>query len=152
MSATYDGIHELVAERGRRYLAEAAAERRARTLRAGRERQTMTTTERTDDATLREWARERVALGRRLRLRAAAFALAMAVLAPVWAVSEYLAAGGWPERLSANGNPGDWSPWLIWVALAWAFYLGLSVLAAHFRRPVDEREIERELRRLAARG
>jgi hypothetical protein len=98
---------------------------------------------------LRERARKRIELRRRLRLRVATFALAMAILTPVWAISQYLGAGGWPERLSANGNPGDWSPWIIWVALAWGFYLALSAIAFHLRRPVGEREIERELARIA---
>jgi hypothetical protein len=72
------------------------------------------------------------------------------LLTPVWAVSEYLSSGGWPQRLSPNDNPGDWSPWIIWVALAWTFYLALNVLVIRFRRPpVDDREIERELRRIA---
>ena len=64
-------------------------------------------------------------------------------------MSEYLSSGGWPQRLSPNDNPGDWSPWIIWVALAWTFYLALNVLVIRFRQPpVDDREIERELRRI----
>jgi hypothetical protein len=81
------------------------------------------------------------------------FALAMVVLIPVWAVSEYMSSGGWPQRLSSNGNPGDWSPWIIWVALAWVFCLALNVLVIRFERPpVSEREIERELEHLVAHG
>ena len=98
-----------------------------------------------------EQARKRVALSRRLRLRAAVFALAMLVLGPVWIVSQYLESGGWPRRLSPNGNPGDWSPWLIWVALAWGFYVALTAVAIHYRRPPSEREIARALRRHAPR-
>ena len=78
----------------------------------------------------------------------AVFALGMLVLTPVWAVGEYLSSGGWPERLSPNGNPGDWSPWIIWVALAWGFYVLLSVLVVHLRRPVTDAEVQRELERL----
>jgi 2TM domain len=95
-----------------------------------------------------KWAEKRVVQARRLRLRAAAFALAMVVLTPVWAVSQYLESGGWPQRLSPNGNPGDWSPWIVWVALAWGFYVALSAIAVHARRPVSDGEVERELRRL----
>ena len=98
-----------------------------------------------------ELARKRVQLSRRLRLRAAVFALAMLVLAPVWIVSQYLESGGGPQRLSPNGNAGDWSPWLIWVALAWGFYVALTAVAIHYRRPPSERAIARELRRLAPR-
>lgn len=100
---------------------------------------------------LHDAARKRAKLHRRLKARAAVFGLAMLVLTPVWVVAEYLSSGGWPQRLSPNGNPGDWSPWLIWVALAWGFYVVLSVVVAHFRRPLDDREVERELKRLVAR-
>ncbi|MGD0712872.1 MAG: 2TM domain-containing protein [Gaiellaceae bacterium] len=100
---------------------------------------------------LREWAKKRVELRRKLRLRIAAFVLGMLVLTPVWAVGEYLSSGGWPQRLSPNDNPGDWSPWIIWVALAWGFYVALSAVVIHFHRPVNDREVERELERLLAR-
>jgi uncharacterized RDD family membrane protein YckC len=104
---------------------------------------------RTDE--VRAWARESAELRRRLKVRAAAFALGMLLLTPVWVVGEYLSAGGWPQHLSGNDYPGDWSPWIIWVALAWGFYVAMTALVLHYRRPpVGEREIERELARLAA--
>jgi hypothetical protein len=99
----------------------------------------MSTQDRNEES-LWEWARKRVKLGHRLRLRVAAFVLGMLVLTPVWAVAEYLSAGGWPQRLSPNHNPGDWSPWIIWVALAWGFYVALSAVALHFHRSVSDRE------------
>ena len=85
---------------------------------------------------------------RTLKLRAAAFLLGMLVLVPAWAVIEYLDSGGWAERLSNNGNPGDWNPWMVWVVLGWGFYVGATALAIHFRRPTTEVEIERQLERL----
>jgi hypothetical protein len=45
-----------------------------------------------------------------------------------------------------------WSPWLIWVALVWGFYVALSVVVIHSQRPVSDREVERELERLAVRS
>jgi len=129
---------------------EAATERLARALHDEKEAHAMTTAENMESEELRAWALEQVGFGRRLRLRLAIFALAMVMLTPIWAVSEYLNSGGWPQRLSPNDNPGDWSPWIIWVALAWVFYLALNVLVIRFRRPpVGEREIERELERIA---
>jgi hypothetical protein len=104
-----------------------------------------------DDDELRSWARKQVERRRRLKLRASAYVLGMLVLTPVWLVSEYIRADGWPERLSHNGNPGDWSPWIIWVALAWGFYVAVTVLAVHFGRPTTEAEVERELERLERR-
>ena len=130
---------------------EAAAERLARALRRRkREEMAMATHDGNTTEELREWARERVRLRRRLQERAAVFVLGMLVLTPVWAVGEYLSSGGWPQRLSGNDDPGDWSPWIIWVALAWGFYIALTALALHYRRPpVGDREVDRELARLA---
>jgi hypothetical protein len=102
---------------------------------------------------LRDWARDRVQLRRRLRQRTAGFVLGMLFLAPVWAVGEYLSSGGWPQRLSSNGSPGDWSPWIIWVALAWGFYVALTALALRCKQPpVDDAEIDLELARLGGKS
>jgi hypothetical protein len=133
---------------------DAADDRLARALRRQRKEEiAMATRDEHTAEELREWAHERVQLRRRLWQRAAGFALGMLVLTPVWAVGEYLSSGGWPQRLSANDHPGDWSPWIIWVALAWGFYVALTALALHYRRPpVGDREIERELARLAGQG
>ena len=70
---------------------------------------TMSTQDLNADEQLRKWARKRVKLYRRLEIRVATFALGMLILTPVWAVGEYLSSGGWPQRLSANDNPGDWA-------------------------------------------
>jgi hypothetical protein len=142
------GLYELASERGERPQEEAVAERRARALHVDREVETMSAHDGNEKES-REWARKRVRQGQRLRLRLVAFALGMLVLTPVWAVTEYLSAGS-PQRLSPNDNPGDWSPWIIWVVLAWGFYVVLSAVALHFQRPVSDREVERELERLTA--
>jgi 2TM domain len=133
---------------------DAADERLARALRREERKEIMMPTPEQEKAEeLRTWARERVELRRRLRQRAAAFALGMLVLTPVWAVGEYLSSAGWPQRLSGNDNPGDWSPWIIWVSLAWGLYVALTALALHYRQPpVGEREIDAELARLAGHG
>jgi hypothetical protein len=105
----------------------------------------------TSDEELRSLALKQIERHRRLELRASAYVLGMLVLTPVWVVSEYVRADGWPQRLSHGGNPGDWSPWIIWVALAWGFYVAMTALAIHFRRPTTEAEMERELVRLRRR-
>jgi len=105
----------------------------------------------TSDEELRSLALKQIERHRRLELRASAYVLGMLVLTPVWVVSEYVRADGWPQRLSHSGNPGDWSPWIIWVALAWGFYVAMTALAIHFRRPTTEAEMERELERLRRR-
>lgn len=100
---------------------------------------------------LRALARKQLKRHRTLKLRASAYVVGMLVLTPVWLVTEYLRADGWPQRLSHNGNPGDWSPWIIWVALAWGFYVAMTALAIYFRRPTTEAEMEAELDRLRGR-
>ena len=153
MHDTSCDVYVLTLARRERLQQEAANERLARALQRERKATTMTTPDRNETDALRAWIREQIESGRRLRLRAAAFALGMLVLTPVWAVSEYLGSRGWPQRLSANGNSGDWSPWIIWVALAWGFYVALTAVVIHLRRPpVDDREIDRELARLTGRG
>ena len=104
-----------------------------------------------EESDLRSLALEQIERRRRLNLRASAFILGMLVLTPVWVVTEYMHADGWPRTLSHNDNPGDWSPWIVWVALAWGFYVTLTALAIHFRRPTTEAEIGRELERLRRR-
>jgi hypothetical protein len=148
MVVSFEAGYQVALGRVERLRLEAAAERLVHAPH-NQEVTAMATEKQIENDKLRTWARERVESQRRLRLRLAVFALAMLVLTPVWAVSEYLSSGGWPQRLSPNDNPGDWSPWIIWVALAWTFYLALNVLVIHFRRPpVDDREIERELKRI----
>lgn len=131
----------------------AAEVRVARIVRRKGEEVAMATRDENAAEELREWARGRVQLRRRLRQRTAGFVLGMLLLAPVWAVGEYLSSGGWPQHLSSNDNPGDWSPWIIWVALAWGFYVALTALALHWKQPpVDDAEIDLELARLGGKS
>jgi hypothetical protein len=39
--------------------------------------------------------------------------LGTTVIGAVWAITEYQNSGGWPHRLSDNGGPGDWNPWIL---------------------------------------
>jgi hypothetical protein len=96
---------------------------------------------------LREWARRHVERVRKLKRDAAAFVLGMIVLTAIWALIEWQDKGGF-ERFSDGGNPGDWNPWILYVALIWGFLLALDVLRTYFDRPTTEEEIDRELRRL----
>ena len=99
---------------------------------------------------LREWARKHVERVRKLKRDAAVFVLGMVALTGVWAVVEWQDNGRF-ERLSDNGNPGDWQPWILYVALVWGFLLGLDALRTYFDRPTTEAEIDREVRRLSRR-
>jgi hypothetical protein len=103
------------------------------------------------DDELRKWARQHVERVHRLKLHVAAFVLGMVVLTPVWLLVEWQDNGGF-ERWSNNGNPGDWEPWILYVALIWGLVVGIAALKAYFDRPTTEAEVDREVRRLRSGG
>jgi len=76
----------------------------------------------------------------RLKLHAAAWALGMAVLTPLWALIEWQDNGGF-ERWSGNSQPGDWEPWILYVGGIWAL---VAILIVLMRRPdADSNEMVR---------
>ncbi len=77
----------------------------------------------------------------------------MSVVAAVWATTEYNNAGGWPTQgfSRSSGIHDVWNLWIVYPAVAWALWLGLTWFAAR-RRPISEGEIRREIERQAARG
>jgi len=103
------------------------------------------------DDELRAWARQHVERVHRLKLHVAAFALGMIVLAPVWLLVEWQDNGAF-ERWSDNGNPGDWEPWILYVALIWGLVVGIKTLQVLFDRPTTEADIDRQVRRLRSRS
>jgi len=96
---------------------------------------------------LREWARKHVGRVRRLKMNVAAYVFGMLVLTPVWALTEWQSNGGF-ERWSDNSQPGDWEPWILYVAFIWGIVVAIEALKVHFDRPTTEAEIDRELERL----
>lgn len=102
---------------------------------------------------LREWARQHVERVRKLKMHVAAYVLGMVVLTPVWALVEWSDNGG-VQRLTFNdeGNPGDWEPWILYVALIWGLVVAIKALKLFFDRPTTEAEIDHEVRRLESRG
>jgi hypothetical protein len=104
------------------------------------------TTPAPEDETLRRWARQHVERVHRLKLHIAAFVLGMIVLTPVWALVEWQSNGAF-ERWSANGNPGDWEPWILYVGLVWGLVVAIVALRTYFDRPTTEAEIERTIER-----
>lgn len=99
---------------------------------------------------LRKAARKRLDLIRRAKFHFAAYVLGMLVLTPVWLLVEWQDNGRF-QHWSNNGNPGDWEPWILYVALAWGLFVGITALRAYFDRPSTETEIDREVRRLTSR-
>ena len=103
---------------------------------------------REDDA-LRKLALRHLERVRKFKLYLAVYLLSMLVLTPVWIVTQYETADGWLEHLSSRSRyPGDWDPWLIWVALIGAVLVAIAGFRAYFDRPETEGEIEREIERL----
>lgn len=102
------------------------------------------------DEALRKWAREHVDRIRRVRFHVAAFLLGMVVLTPLWLLIEWQDNGSF-ERWSSNGNPGDWEPWILYVALVWGGVVTVMALRAYFDRPTTEAEVDREVERLVTR-
>ena len=105
----------------------------------------------THDEELRRVAHRHLEHVRKFKLYLSAYVLGMLVLTPVWALTEYLNADGWPERLSEQSNPGDWNPWILWVALGGLLLVGIAALRAYFTKPVTEADVDREVERLTAR-
>lgn len=103
---------------------------------------------RTEDE-LREWARRHVARVRKLKRDAAVYVLGMIVLTAVWVLVEWNDNGRF-ERLdfSDDGTPGDWEPWILYVALIWGFFVALDALRVYFDRPATEAEVDRTLERM----
>jgi hypothetical protein len=82
-----------------------------------------------NDDELREWARQHVARVRRLKLHVAAFVLGLVVLTPVWALVEWSDNGGFKRfDFSDDGTPGDWEPWILYVALIWGLVVAIMAL------------------------
>jgi hypothetical protein len=97
---------------------------------------------------LRSLALAEVERRRRLRFHLSAFLLGLVFLGGPWVAINYMNAGGWPERLSDKGRPGDWDPTILVVLIVWALILAIRFLGAYSRRPATEAEIQRAAARL----
>ena len=102
-----------------------------------------------EDEALRTLALRHLERVRKFKFSLAVYVLSMVVLTPVWIVTQYEQADGWPEHLSTRSRyAGDWDPWIIWVALIGAVVVAIFAFRAYFSRPHTEAEVEREIERL----
>ena len=103
-----------------------------------------------EDDELRKFAVRHLENVRKFKIYLSIYVLSMLVLTPVWIVTQYESADGWLEHLSSRSRyPGDWDPWLIWVALAGGVLVAIAGLRAYyFDRPTTEADIDREVERL----
>jgi hypothetical protein len=73
---------------------------------------------------------------RRFKRHLAIYLLALVVLTPIWVVTQYETADGWLRHLSTRSRyPGDWDPWIIWVAAVGAVLVTISGVRAYRDRP-----------------
>ena len=100
------------------------------------------------DDELRYWARRHVERVRRVKLHIGAFVLGICVLTPVWALVEWQDNGSF-QSWGNDGAPGEWEPWILFVALIWGLVVAVMALKTYFDRPATEAEIEREINRLS---
>lgn len=89
---------------------------------------------------------------RRFKLYLFVYVLSMLVLTPVWVITQYESSPGWLEHLSSRSRyPGDWDPWLIWVALVGVVVVAIAGYRVYADRTDNPAEVEREVERLKAR-
>ena len=102
------------------------------------------------DEELRKAAIRRLEQIRTFKLYVTAYVLSLLVLTPVWMVTQYEEADGWLEHLSTRSRyPGDWDPWIIWVALIGGAIVVFAGLRAYYLdRPPTEADVDREVERI----
>lgn len=105
------------------------------------------------DDELRQYAIRHLEHIRRFKIYVSAYVLSLLVLTPIWIVTQYESNDGWIKHLSSRSRyPGDWDPWIVWVALIGGVIVALAGLRAYyFDRPTTEADIEREIARLKSR-
>jgi hypothetical protein len=105
---------------------------------------------RAEESVLRRQAVNRLERVRRFKLHVVSFAVGMLILTPIWVLSEYQNAEGWPDRFSDSAGPDTWNPWLFWVFIVWGGIVAIHGVKTYFRREPTEAEIRREVQRLKA--
>ncbi len=100
------------------------------------------------DVDLRELAIERISRRRRFQVHAVAHVVGSLFLIVVWAVTEYHNAGGWPTGFRTGRMNHDWDPWIIYPFIALTVLLAVDAWNTFRRRPITERDIQREMERL----
>jgi hypothetical protein len=104
-----------------------------------------------DDA-VRTLAQRHLEHVRKFRLYLFVYLLSMVVLTPVWIITQYESSPGWLQHLSSRSRyPGDWDPWLIWVALIGAVLVAIAGYRVYADRTDSPAELEREIERLKSR-
>jgi protein-S-isoprenylcysteine O-methyltransferase Ste14 len=102
------------------------------------------------DTKVRDLAIKEIERKRRFLTRAVIGGALIVMLVVIWAVSEYHNAGGWPtDGFSQSSSiPHVWNIWIIYPVLSIGLILAVDAWFTYFRKPISEREIQREIDRL----
>lgn len=103
-----------------------------------------------DEDQLRESAVKQIERKRRFQGRALAYGVLSVVVTLIWAVTEYSNAGGWPSSgfSQSSSIPHTWNVWVIYPLLGLGVALTVDAWNTFGRRPISEREIQREVDRI----
>jgi hypothetical protein len=86
-------------------------------------------------------------------MRAMIATLIMIVVTVSWAFTQYHNAGGWPTHGFTQSSwpviPNVWNSWIIWPAMVWVLWIAGDAWWTFGRKPISEREIQREIDRQA---
>jgi hypothetical protein len=105
-----------------------------------------------DDDVVRALAQRHLEHVRKFKLYVFMYLLSLVVLTPTWIITQYESSPGWLEHLSTRSRyPGDWDPWLIWVALVGAVLVAIAGYRVYADRDDSPAQLEREVERLKAR-
>ena len=106
-----------------------------------------------DDEVVRSLAQRHLEHVRKFKLYVFVYLLSLVVLTPTWIITQYESSPGWLKHLSTRSRyPGDWDPWLIWVALVGVVLVAIAGYRVYADRTDSPAQLEREIERLKARG
>ena len=105
-----------------------------------------------EDEAVRTLAQRHLEHLRKFKLYVFVYLLSLLVLTPTWIITQYETSPGWLQHLSSRSRyPGDWDPWLIWVALIGGVIVAIAGYRVYADRNDNPGELEREIERLKAR-
>lgn len=106
------------------------------------------------DERVRELAVKQIERRRRFQARAVAYGAICVVLAAIWSITEYNNAGGWPSSgfSQSSSIPHTWNIWIVYPVLGLGLILAVDAWNTFGRRPISEREIQREIDRIEGAG
>jgi 2TM domain len=106
------------------------------------------------DPSVREIAIEQLQRKRRFIGRCIGAGTAIVVLLIIWATTEYHNAGGWPSDgfSQSSSIPHVWNIWIIYPVIGLLVFVVLDAWNTFGRKPLSEREIQREIDKLSHQG